>query len=279
MARRANNLNGKDWLRHSISVWKDIKAGKRKNGHPAAFPEELVLRLMDAFLYIDEKEAERPWVCDPFLGSGTTLLAASTKGVNGLGFELEPSFFDLACKNLEARGYQGQNDTQEGHRVFSSPPSSLELHRGDARKLGAMIKENCLDLTITSPPYWDIMHQRRSADKKRSRPYSQAGDDLGNIPMYDQFIQEQKKVFRHVFRGTRPQGYLIVVVMDLRKGKDFYPLHMDMAQAIVELGFTLDDMIIWDRGQEYNSLRPLGYPYVFRINKIHEYLLIFQKRE
>ena len=44
-----------------------------------------------------------------------------------------------------------------------------------------------------------------------------------------------------------------------------------------EIGFLLDDIIIWDRRQEYNHLRPLGYPSVFRINKVHEYILIFKK--
>lgn len=45
------------------------------------------------------------------------------------------------------------------------------------------------------------------------------------------------------------------------------------------IGFIYDDLIIWDRRHEYNNLKPLGYPAVFRINKIHEYILIFKKPE
>ena len=44
-----------------------------------------------------------------------------------------------------------------------------------------------------------------------------------------------------------------------------------------DVGFLFDDIIIWDRRRDYNNLRPLGYPSVFRINKVHEYILIFQK--
>ena len=44
-----------------------------------------------------------------------------------------------------------------------------------------------------------------------------------------------------------------------------------------DIGFLFDDIIIWDRKQEYNNLRPLGHPSVFRTNKVHEYILIFQK--
>jgi len=46
-----------------------------------------------------------------------------------------------------------------------------------------------------------------------------------------------------------------------------------------EIGFELDDIIIWDRQKEYNNMRPLGYPYVFRVNKVHEFVLIFKKGE
>ena len=65
--------------------------------------------------------------------------------------------------------------------------------------------------------------------------------------------------------------------MDLRKKDKFFPFHFDTIQFMTDIGFTLDDIINWDRRQEYNNLRPLGYPYVFRINKIHEFILIFKK--
>jgi hypothetical protein len=50
-----------------------------------------------------------------------------------------------------------------------------------------------------------------------------------------------------------------------------------VAAFMQKLGFIYDDLIIWDRRHEHNNMRPLGYPSVFRINKAHEYILIFQK--
>ena len=85
-------------------------------------------------------------------------------------------------------------------------------------------------------------------------------------------------IFTGVFQALRTGAYCIVVVMDVRKQNRLYPLHLDLSQRLLATGFTLDDIIIWDRRQEYNYLRPLGYPYVFRVNKVHEYILIFQKR-
>ena len=65
--------------------------------------------------------------------------------------------------------------------------------------------------------------------------------------------------------------------MDIRKKNIFYPLHSDIAMEMQKIGFIYDDIIIWDRQHEYNNMRPLGYPYKFRINKVHEYILIFIK--
>jgi hypothetical protein len=52
---------------------------------------------------------------------------------------------------------------------------------------------------------------------------------------------------------------------------------MDIVNILKPIGLTLDDIIIWDRQFEYNNMKPLGYPYKFRINKVHEYILIFTK--
>ena len=75
----------------------------------------------------------------------------------------------------------------------------------------------------------------------------------------------------------RAGKYCLAVVMDLRKGPVLFSFHSDFARMMQEVGFLFDDLIIWDRRQEYNNLRPLGFPSVFRINKVHEYILIFQK--
>jgi hypothetical protein len=67
--------------------------------------------------------------------------------------------------------------------------------------------------------------------------------------------------------------------MDLRKKDKFFPLHIDISKMMSEIGFELEDIMIWDRQHEYNNMKTLGYPYVFRVNKVHEFMLIFWKRE
>jgi DNA modification methylase len=65
--------------------------------------------------------------------------------------------------------------------------------------------------------------------------------------------------------------------MDVRKGSKVYPLHSDLIDVMTDIGFSYQDVIIWDRDREYNYLRPRGYPTTFIVNRIHEYILIFRK--
>ncbi len=275
---RANNLDGKNWLKNSLSIWKGLSRSEeeRQVGHPAMFPIELVKKLIDCFVYID-KDKRTPLIFDPFVGSGTTLLAATDKKIDGLGFELKEDYYCLANERLAAREDWTRIEKFVDSKNYYGTYSNLGLRLGDARTLCEDLAEDSLDLTITSPPYWDILNRRRTADNKERRFYSKDPQDLGNIDDYSIFLEQQRILFSHIYRATRNKGYLIVIVMDIRKKNIFYPFHMDLAHEIQRAGFNLDDIIIWDRGDEYNNLRPLGYPYVFRINKIHEYILIFQR--
>jgi DNA modification methylase len=134
-----------------------------------------------------------------------------------------------------------------------------------------------VDFVVTSPPYWDILNEKRSADYKEIRHYGNYEDDLGKIDDYKEFINQLERVFEQVLIAMRAGAYCCIIVMDIRKKDKFYPFHSDIAAFMQKLGFIYDDIIIWDRRHEYNNMRPLGYPSVFRINKAHEYILIFQK--
>jgi len=97
------------------------------------------------------------------------------------------------------------------------------------------------------------------------------------VDSYEAFVRQLGDVFAEVFTALKPGAYCCVNVMDLRKQARFYPLHSDLARELETRGFIFDDLVVWNRGQEYNNLRPLGYPYTFRINKIHEFIVILRK--
>ena len=88
------------WLRQ---VWTDIP-GVARNEHPAPFPEELAERLVRMFSFVGDT------VLDPFLGSGTTSVAAARFGRNSLGCDIDGQYLAGAVDRLEreARSAAGQ---------------------------------------------------------------------------------------------------------------------------------------------------------------------------
>ena len=262
-ARRCNDLSGDEWLRSSISIWSDIRKSAEELAleHPASFPVALCERLILMFL----RRRGKHRVLDPFAGSGSVLVAARNLGKYGIGLDVNESYLATARRRLESPG------------LFADPSIGYQLIRADARELRKYVSPDTIDLCITSPPYWDILNQRRTADNKSIRNYGGQADDLSCIADYEAFLTALATVFAQVLDCLRPGSYCVVVVMDLRKKDRFFPFHSDLARRLVDIGFKYDDLIIWDRRHEYNSLRPLGYPSVFRVNKVHEYILLFKK--
>lgn len=261
--KKANDLNGNTWLRYSISVWNDISKTKEEADlkHPAMFPKELPRRLMEIFLTKDKKN-----VLDPFMGVGSTLLAARELGKHGIGFEISEQYAKIASERIKLTP-----------NMFADKEIQPTIYTCDARNIDQYLQNESIDLCITSPPYWDILSEKRTADQKSIRNYHKKDGNLGEIHDYNAFLSELKIIFEKVFNVLKKGSYCIVEVMDIRKKDKYYPFHMDVVKFMQEIGFIFDDVIIWDRRKEYNNLRPLGYPFVFRVNKIHEYILIFLK--
>ena len=77
-------------------VWRIDAESATRIGHPAPFPVELPRRLIDLYTYKDDI------VLDPFVGSGTTLVAAARTGRIGVGYDTDSEFVDLSKRRLDA---------------------------------------------------------------------------------------------------------------------------------------------------------------------------------
>lgn len=81
----------RSWLR---AAWLDIKGESTRRGHPAPFPQSLAERLIKLFSFAGDT------VLDPFVGTGTTNLAAVSTGRNSIGNEIEPAYLKIAEQRL-----------------------------------------------------------------------------------------------------------------------------------------------------------------------------------
>ncbi len=252
--KKCNDLSGREWLQNSFSIWRGLSKTpeEKKLNHPASYPVSLCEKTIQTFSKKNSK------ILDPFNGIGSTMVAAQNTGRKGIGIDLSKEYCNTARDRLKKN-------------------KKIEIINGSSEIVLKNIKSNFFDLCLTSPPYWDILNMTRSADNKKAHNYSNNSDDLGNIGDYDLFISKLMLIFKEVYRTLKVNGYCIVNVMDIRKKSKFYPLHMDLSVEMQKIGFVLDDIIIWDRQQDYNNMKPLGYPFKFRINKVHEYLMIFIK--
>jgi DNA modification methylase len=85
-----SSSNHREWFQQ---VWTGL-AGASTKEHPAPFPLELAERLIRMFSFVGDT------VLDPFLGTGTTTVAAAKWGRNSLGYEVDEQYLDLALKRI-----------------------------------------------------------------------------------------------------------------------------------------------------------------------------------
>ncbi len=91
-----SKLSPSEWIEWgSRGVWK-ISSVRANNDHEAKFPVELARRVVR--LYSEDGET----VLDPFIGSGTTAIAAKQEGRHYIGIEKEPKYVELARQNIKA---------------------------------------------------------------------------------------------------------------------------------------------------------------------------------
>lgn len=97
---------GRDY-RAGIGAWStgtQLTEAAEKNGHPCPKP-------IGAWTWLLLKVSrEGETVIDPFMGSGTTLVACENTGRRGIGIELVPEYFDIACRRVEKAAVQPRLD-------------------------------------------------------------------------------------------------------------------------------------------------------------------------
>ncbi|MGD8239359.1 MAG: DNA methyltransferase [Armatimonadota bacterium] len=241
-----------------------------KAQHPATFPEPDVQRLIELFT----KRGDT--VLDPFVGTGSTLIACARCGRGATGVELTDKWVEIARKRLEQECAQ----TSLFDESDASSPELRILH-GDARDELVALPNDSFDFVVTSPPYWTILRKggmkvaaERGA-KDLATTYSDSDADLGNVPNYEGFLAQLDVVWGECHRVLKPGRYAAIVVCDFRHGRDFYLYHADIAEHVRGMGLRLQGVTIL--AQDNKNLYPYGIPNAFVSNIHHQYILIFRK--
>ncbi|MEE9431591.1 MAG: site-specific DNA-methyltransferase [Melioribacteraceae bacterium] len=267
---KLNDLTGKEWIKFSKS-WFIHSPPRRKNNeilHPAKYPESLVSEFIQFFT------KKNQWVFDPFLGSGSTLMASGELNRNGVGIELSQKYFNISKKRINEEKFIKE----------------LIPLKGNSTKLKEVLKKNLLekrkfDFVITSPPYWNqlersSMRQKIRSEKGLDTKYSKAKNDIGNTIDYEEFLEQQAEIFDQVYDVTKNKAYLVVITNNIYFKSKLFPLAYDTAISLTKRGkksWVLKDEKLWLQNDK--PLIALGINHAWVGNRHHQYCLIFRKEE
>lgn len=262
-----NNLDAKEWVRRTRSWF--ACDGRPKDftpdilGHPASFPPEMLERFIGFFTRAGGL------VLDPFVGCGSTLVAAYELGRRSVGIELSGAYHLRTAQRIACL---------PGDEAKFAPV----LFLGDARDLEGFPIDP-VDYCITSPPYWDMLKksrgQARSVQKDRRTKgldthYGLDPRDLGSLTDYEQYLGDLLGIFSKIRLVLRPGAYLTVVMQNIRVASgEMVPLAWDFALRM-RAEFHLQQETIWCQNQK--RLSCWGFPTTFVSNLHHHTCLTFK---
>ena len=101
---RPATIQRDEFLEFTKSVWQFPTESAARIGHPAPFPVELPRRLIQLYTFAGDI------VLDPFMGSGTTAIAALESGRHFVGYEIDPAYAAQARERIQARRDAGDGE-------------------------------------------------------------------------------------------------------------------------------------------------------------------------
>lgn len=264
-------VDPKNWMKSQLGVWQFYYEGRDirdKAVHPATFPIALARRWIELLTHRGEL------VLDPFVGTGTTLVAAQDTGRNAVGFDLHGDYVRLAKERLSQ---QSLFDRVKQLAV-----------QDDARSIPGYLRPETVSLIVTSPPYSNLLNRARLNKSRRSNQrrneqylkieqYSTDARDLGILPLED-FIREMSAIFESLLALLRPGAHCIIDVPDMWWEDKRITIHVSLIEGLREVGYEFRNTVVWDRTNIVNRVGIFGWPNNYiTMGTTFEYLLDFRK--
>jgi DNA modification methylase len=264
-----NCMTAKDWMKAQIGVWQFFYEGRDirdKTIHPATFPISLARKVVSLFTH------EGELVLDPFVGSGTTLVAAQDLNRNAVGFDLQEKYIALCAKRLAS------------DNLFNKA-QQVAIH-DDAKHIPDYIEPESVSLILTSPPYSNLLNRKRMNKSRRGdqrkndqyekiEQYSQDPRDLGTMEL-EEYTQAMGDIFEKLLPLLKPKSHCIINVPDFWWENQRITIHIALVQELRKRGYELRNTIIWDRTNIVNNIGIFGWPSNYiTMGTTFEYLLDF----
>jgi DNA modification methylase len=264
-----NCLTAKEWIKCQLGVWQFSYEGRDirdKTKHPATYPISLARKCIELFSHKGEL------VLDPFLGSGTTLVAACDTDRNAVGFDIHPDYVALTQERLMQKSLFGE--TQQTPVL------------DDARNIPQYLSEESIACIVTSPPYANLLNRKRKNKSRRGderkneqyekvEQYSQRPEDLGTLDL-DAYSEAMAEIFQGILPLMRKKGHCVINVPDMWWENQRITIHVAVIEALRSVGYELRNTIIWDRTNIVNNIGIFGWPSNYiTMGTTFEYLLDF----
>lgn len=262
-------ISAKDWMKNQIGVWQfayEPRDIRDKKIHPAVFPIAMAKRVIEQFTHRGEL------VIDPFVGSGTTLVAAQDLDRNAIGFDLKQEYVDLA-------------NSRVAMNLLDCHTRQVAICE-DARNIANLVEPHTVKLVFTSPPYANMLNRERKNKSRRGdlrdneqfgkvEQYSQDPRDLGILP-----AEDFENAISTIFKDMRPifmkKAHIVINITDAWIDGRRVPLHMNIVNAMRAAGYEFRNTIIWDRRNLVNNIGIFGWPSSYiTMGTTFEYILDF----
>ncbi len=262
---KLNDLTGKEWLLLTRSYWETEPTvlDKTAFSHPAPFMVKDIEKLISLYT------KKGMLILDPFVGCGTTLVAASRLGRKSIGIDINKKYKSLSLSRLKELNLNG-----------------YDFLVGDSSKVVEKIHR--VDYVVTSPPYYNILKNDakgirnyngksyRMGAREGVEYYSDDPNDLANALTYEDFLEQFKAVMSKVYDKLKNNKYCTIIISDFTINKKEICVQSDIVQIMTKLNFVFCGTTILI--QPVKPLFPFGYPYAYKINHHHQNIITFRKQ-
>ena len=264
-----NCLTAKEWIKHQLGVWQfnyESRDIRDRTVHPATFPISLAKKVIGLFSHQGEL------VLDPFVGSGTTLVAARDLNRNAVGFDLKEEYIKVCQDRLS-------------HETLFNTTRQLAI-QDEALNISEYLEPESVSLIWTSPPYANLLNRKRKNKSRRGdtrkndqfmkvEQYSQDPRDLGTMSI-DQYAVAMGDIYERLLPLLKYKGHCVINVPDMWWENERITIHVSLIEELRKRGYELRNIIIWDRTNIVNRIGIFGWPSNYiTMGVTFEYLLDF----